>query len=238
MEKKTTLLKKLLEIQKAVVGLKKDAKGNNYEYVSGAKVIEHIKPIMNREGVLLSMEITNMENTRQDYKLRNGNEKSEILTNADFLFTWICVETGETLPCRWSANGQNDWDKGSGSAATYAERYFLLKFFHIATDEDDVDNPNRKKDDDTKPQPQQPKPPKNQQPSPKPKTKLTEAHKKEWQALNEKGSLFEKGKVSDVMIAYNNNIQAITKKGVTIAQVQEHYDLEPEVLEHYQMLAK
>jgi hypothetical protein len=26
---------------------------------------------------------------------------------------------------------------------TYAERYFLLKFFHIATDEDDIDNPNR-----------------------------------------------------------------------------------------------
>ena len=23
---------------------------------------------------------------------------------------------------------------------TYAERYFLLKFFHIATDEDDIDN--------------------------------------------------------------------------------------------------
>ena len=24
---------------------------------------------------------------------------------------------------------------------TYAERYFLLKYFHIATDEDDIDNP-------------------------------------------------------------------------------------------------
>jgi hypothetical protein len=27
---------------------------------------------------------------------------------------------------------------------TYAERYFLLKYFHIATDEDDVDNDKRK----------------------------------------------------------------------------------------------
>ena len=27
---------------------------------------------------------------------------------------------------------------------TYAERYFLLKFFHINTDEDDIDNPERK----------------------------------------------------------------------------------------------
>jgi len=30
-----------------------------------------------------------------------------------------------------------------GSALTYAERYFLLKYFHIATDEDDIDNPER-----------------------------------------------------------------------------------------------
>ena len=42
---------------------------------------------------------------------------------------------------KFEANGQNDWDKGVGSAMTYAERYFLLKYFHIATDEDDIDNP-------------------------------------------------------------------------------------------------
>ena len=33
----------------------------------------------------------------------------------------------------------NAWDKGLGSALTYGERYFLLKFFHIQTDYDDVD---------------------------------------------------------------------------------------------------
>ena len=33
----------------------------------------------------------------------------------------------------------NAWDKGLGSALTYAERYYLMKTFHIATDEDDVD---------------------------------------------------------------------------------------------------
>ena len=40
----------------------------------------------------------------------------------------------------------NDFEKGIGSAATYAERYFLLKYFHIHSDEDDVDNKDRKKD--------------------------------------------------------------------------------------------
>ena len=47
--------------------------------------------------------------------------------------------------------GANDsiesrYEKGLGSALTYAERYFLLKYFHINTDEDDIDNPERKKD--------------------------------------------------------------------------------------------
>lgn len=59
-------------------------------------------------------------------------------------FTWIDCETGETDVNLFGANGQNDWEKGLGSALTYAERYFLLKYFHIATDEDDIDNDQRK----------------------------------------------------------------------------------------------
>jgi hypothetical protein len=59
-------------------------------------------------------------------------------------FTWIDCESGESDINLFGANGQNDWEKGLGSALTYAERYFLLKYFHISTDEDDIDNPNRK----------------------------------------------------------------------------------------------
>jgi len=58
-------------------------------------------------------------------------------------FTWIDCETGETDENLFGANGQNDWEKGLGSALTYAERYFLLKYFHIPTDKDDIDNPER-----------------------------------------------------------------------------------------------
>ena len=44
-------------------------------------------------------------------------------------FTWVDVETGEKDENLFSANGQNDWDKGVGSALTYGERYFLFKVF-------------------------------------------------------------------------------------------------------------
>jgi len=83
-----------------------------------------------------------------DYKTGIGTQyekaKSEILSKVMMRFTWIDVISGQKDENSFGANGQNDWEKGLGSALTYAERYFLLKFFHIATDEDDIDNSDRK----------------------------------------------------------------------------------------------
>ena len=149
-EKKMNLFQKLLEIQKTVVGLGKDSKSFGYQYVSGSKVLEYIKPMMNDLGIILKQEVLDIENTRQDYTTKNGL-KSEILTKASMKFTWVDCETGEKDENYFAANGQNDWEKGLGSALTYAERYFLLKYFHITTDEDDIDNPNRKPTEVTKP---------------------------------------------------------------------------------------
>jgi hypothetical protein len=149
-ENTMNLFQKLLEIQKRVVGLGKDSKSFGYQYVSGSKVLEHIKPLMNECGIILKQEVLDIENTRQDYTTKNGL-KSEILTKATMRFTWIDCETGEKDENYFAANGQNDWEKGLGSALTYAERYFLLKYFHISTDEDDIDNPNRKPEPVSKP---------------------------------------------------------------------------------------
>ena len=142
MEKqKLNLYQKLHRVQSQVIGLGKDTQGNNFKYVSGTKVIDAIKPIMNELGLLLKTEVLSIDNQRNDYATKSNPNKSEILSKVMMKFTWIDVETGEKDECLWGANGQNDWDKGVGSAMTYAERYFLLKYFHIATDEDDIDNP-------------------------------------------------------------------------------------------------
>lgn len=101
---------------------------------------------MNEFGLLLKQEILSIENTRQDYNVKSG-PKSEILSKVMMKFTWIDVNTGERDENLFGANGQNDWEKGLGSALTYAERYFLLKYFHINTDEDDIDSPTRKKEE-------------------------------------------------------------------------------------------
>ena len=137
------IYQKLLAIQKQVKGLSKDKKSHNYDYVTGNKLLSFIKPLMDEQGLILKQEILDIENTRQDYKTKYA-EKSEILSKVMMKFTWVDCETGEKDENMFGANGQNDWEKGLGSALTYGERYFLLKFFHIATDEDDIDNPNRK----------------------------------------------------------------------------------------------
>jgi hypothetical protein len=143
---KLNLYQKLLKIQQEVVGLGKDKSSFNYKYVTGSKVLEHIKPIMNQHGLLLKQEVTSIDNERMDYLTAKGVGKTEILSKVMMRFTWIDTETGETDVNLFGANGLNEFEKGLGSALTYAERYFLLKFFHINTDEDEIDNPDRKKE--------------------------------------------------------------------------------------------
>lgn len=142
-----TLAQKLLELQKAVVKLGKNEKGYDYKFVSGSKLLSFIRPAMDDLGLLL------VPNTiSQDYQIvktleaipASGNykgrpEKYEVLVTLRKSFTWIDTDSGETLKTDFIAQGCNGWDKAIGSAETYAERYFLLKFFHIATDDDDVD---------------------------------------------------------------------------------------------------
>ncbi|MRM83398.1 ERF family protein [Riemerella anatipestifer] len=167
------IYQKLLQIQAKVNGLGKDASSGSgsygYQYVSGAKVLEFVRPLMNELGLILKQEILSIENERQDYsvtakkmvenekgikeQIEYPKPKSEILSKVMMKFTWIDTETGEKDENLFGANGQNDWEKGLGSALTYAERYFLLKFFHIPTDEDDIDNDLRKKIDEDKPTP-------------------------------------------------------------------------------------
>lgn len=169
-----SIYKKLFKIQAAVTALKKNAQGHGYAYLNGDKLLDHVKPLMNENGLLLKQEILSIDNERMDYVTGTGKAKSEILSKVMQRFTWIDSETGETDVNLFGANGQNDWDKGVGSALTYGERYFLLKYFHIATDEDDVDNPINKQGKEN-PAPAAPNP---AAPKPAAKPELTPTHEK------------------------------------------------------------
>ena len=146
-QKGKTLYQKILQIQENLRAFKKDKKAFNYEYVTGDKLLTFIRPWMDELGLLLLPSVKEFTHEPVKYQAyvtdRNGGgkvvEKMEILASIMIDFTWVDTATGETLTQSWAGSGMNAFDKGFGSALTYAERYFLLKTFHIATDRDDVD---------------------------------------------------------------------------------------------------
>lgn len=137
-----SVYKKLHQVQAATRSLAANTKGQtgaaSYGYVSGAKLLGVIRPMMDKLGLILTQEVVEITNKPITYSTRNG-EKTEMFTTAHIRFTWVDTEDGSTIVNDFFANGMNAWDKGLGSALTYAERYYLMKTFHIATDEDDVD---------------------------------------------------------------------------------------------------
>jgi len=134
-----SVYKKLLQVKTKVPYLQKDKKGFNYTYASPSAVFGQLNPILNEVGLLL---ITNVIDSKS-YEITTGKaekEKREWKYDLNFIFDWVCVETGQKLSIPWSASGCNGEDKGLGSALTYAERYFVLKQFNIPTDSDDLDS--------------------------------------------------------------------------------------------------
>ena len=146
--KAMSIYEKLLEVRKSVQYLKKDKKGFNYNYASGSQVIGNLRGKLDELGLLLKPEVIKI--TYAEVKIDGKTEvkidgKTENLVTIEILFTWINVDNPtEKIECHWFSMGQNTREKGIGSALTYAERYFLLKFFMIPTDEMDPDAYNEK----------------------------------------------------------------------------------------------
>lgn len=67
---------------------------------------------------------------------------NEVIVSAEMTYTWINNDDpNETIEVSWMLVGQQgDASQSFGSALTYSYRYFLLKYFGVATVEDDPDN--------------------------------------------------------------------------------------------------
>lgn len=133
------LYEKLLEIQKQVDGIIKDAKNTSdkYDFASDENVLDRFRPMMDEFGLLLIPRISQTN-------LHEGTTKSgtsRFMTEVWYDMTWHDVESGDELVVPWYAQGVDlAGEKGVGKAATYAEKYFLLKFFHVPTKKDDPDS--------------------------------------------------------------------------------------------------
>ena len=114
-----------------------------YEYVKRqTKSLNKIKDKMNEVGVNSSTGSTKGEHQLFCYTTSKGTRKVDIqVWGNKWSYTWINAdEPTEREVITWAYYGQqDDISKAFGSALTYSERYFLLKYFGLPTDEDDPD---------------------------------------------------------------------------------------------------
>lgn len=125
------IYQKLLAVRKTVEYLKKEATGHKYNYTKESQIIGALRPAMDDEGLFLEVEML---------PITWGNIDGAVPV-ISIQFTWVnCSSPSEKIskvmhfPC---ANASDP--KILGGICTYAMRYFLTKYFQIATDELDLD---------------------------------------------------------------------------------------------------
>ncbi|WP_145232658.1 ERF family protein [Staphylococcus arlettae] len=141
MTEELNLYQKIADVKANIDGFTKDTKGYNFSYVSGSQILHRIRSKMIEHNLLLVPNTTNEQWTTHTYKNKKGNEVIDFVVEMDLNYKWINADKPEEqLEISYHAFGQqSDISQAHGTALTYAERYFLMKFFNIPTDEDDAD---------------------------------------------------------------------------------------------------
>lgn len=152
-----SIYQKLAGIRKMVEVIRKNKSGYNYKYVSEDEILAKVTAGMDKYHVLLypgivpqTMGVTPYSYTKVKGVKGGGSveeQVNEVLVNADMTFTWVNLDNHtDTLEVPWTLVGQqSDASQAVGSGLSYLNRYFLLKFFQIATPDDDPDNWRSKK---------------------------------------------------------------------------------------------
>ena len=143
------IYQKIVEVRKNIEGFSKDTKSFGYTYVSGNQILRSVKAKMDELGLILmpSMDYDTFKWEKHEYVTSKGKEAMDFIVEARMTYTWINAdEPTEKIEVPWICVGQqaDDISKAIGTAMTYNERYFLLKFFGLPTDEDDADNKDTK----------------------------------------------------------------------------------------------
>lgn len=149
---KLNVYQKLAQVRKTAEVIQKNADGYGYKYVTEDEILAKISGVMDKYGVSLIPEIVPGTFQVEPYcyvetKRTNKGEsydvtKNELIVKSDMRFRWVNNDNpDECIIIPWAMTGhQSDGSQAMGTALTYAYRYFLLKFFGIATPQDDPDN--------------------------------------------------------------------------------------------------
>jgi len=138
---KKNIFQKLLEVRKTVPYIQKGAKSFGYNYTKESQILGAIREKMDEEGVWLDMEMLNTEDVSISvYSPKDKKYYSVAGIRIFFEFTWTNCEdpTDKIVRHKFVQDAGSDV-KTIGSLETYANKYFLLKFFSIPNDNADPD---------------------------------------------------------------------------------------------------
>lgn len=140
------IYEKLIEVRKTVPYIQKADQGSQYQYTGSSRVLVAVTDKMNELGLLLIPSVTGhtLNESPIEFKDSSGNvtkRTTTYFTELEMTMTWVNAEKpDEQIVSSWYGQGVDiAGEKGVGKALTYAEKYFMLKFFNIATDKDDPD---------------------------------------------------------------------------------------------------
>lgn len=150
-EANMNIYQKQAKIRKQVEVMKRDAKGFNYTYTTEESILAKVTVQMDKlhlsiipsivpeSTVVIPYSVTETKTTSKgDVYDKNVNE---ILVQSDMIWTWVNNDNpDERIEVPWAMVGQqSDASQAFGSGLTYSSRYFLLKYFNIATSDADPD---------------------------------------------------------------------------------------------------
>lgn len=147
------LYQKLAAIRKNVEVVQTDKSGFGYRYVTDEALFARITGAMTKHHVSLIPSIVPGTMKLEQYhydKLKKGKNKgdpdflepqNELLVTAEMTYSWVNDDDPtEFIAVPWVLVGQQaDASQAFGSALTYSMRYFILKYFDVATPDDDPD---------------------------------------------------------------------------------------------------
>lgn len=146
MQAKADLFKRLVKVMGSVDKITKsgDNEGQNYQYATEADLITALKASLIAEDIF----IFSGSETKEVVKLLqfdkyNKRDKETVVAVVNTTHTFACGITGATFEVGGTGVGWDSHDKGVYKALTGAMKYFLMKNFLIATEDDpEKDNAN------------------------------------------------------------------------------------------------
>ena len=220
-ENKVGLYKKIHAVMCETEGIEKNLTvgfgGNSYKAVGEASVLNEIKPLLKKHGlVLFPIELD--VNEKLDVFPTAKGDTSRLMTQIKAKYKIVDIDTGEFEILETIGNGVDTQDKASGKAMTYALKVLLQKTFMLFSGEDtDNEHSDAITDKNTAPKA-------SSKPNTAPKTPAKPKVKSEKDQLIEAcGEAVQRGKTNEEVKSVLNN------KKVADMSAQEIKDALPKV---------